>query len=99
MSRSRGEDEAAADQLERGCREHYDDPDLYDFEYRRRRRDVSFYRAVAREQLGERGRALELACGSGRVTTALLRDGHEVLGLDLSQAMLRRAAARIERLG
>jgi SAM-dependent methyltransferase len=42
---------------------------------------------------------LELACGSGRVTTALLRGGHEVVGADLSEAMLARAAARVERLG
>ncbi len=96
----RREDETtAAEALERGSREHYDDPDLYDFEYRRRRRDVSFYRAVARELLGPSGRVLELACGSGRMTTALVRDGHEVVGIDLSEAMLRRARARIERLG
>jgi SAM-dependent methyltransferase len=94
--------EAADDvpaQVDLGSREHYGDPDLYDFEYRRRRRDVSFYRSVARELIGGPGSLLELACGSGRVTTALLRDGHRVVGLDLSRPMLRRAAARIERLG
>jgi len=98
----RADDEDGADAgelLERGCTEHYQDSELYDFEYRRRRRDVLFYRGLAREQLGAGGRVLELACGSGRVTTALLRDGHQVVGLDLSQAMLRRAAARVERLG
>src|SRR5262245_4273532 len=31
------------DLVDRGCREHYDDADLYDFEYRRRRGDVQFY--------------------------------------------------------
>ena len=87
------------DLVDRGCREHYDDAALYDHEYRRRRQDVSFYRRLAREILGGPGRILELACGSGRVTTALLRDGHEVVGLDLSPAMLERAAARIARLG
>jgi SAM-dependent methyltransferase len=80
-------------------REHYEDVDLYDYEYRRRRRDVLFYRQLARQVLGGSGRVLELACGSGRVTTALLRDGHEVVGLDLSAPMLRRAAERVERLG
>lgn len=87
------------DLVDRGCREHYDDAALYDHEYRRRRQDVSFYRQLARETLGGPGRILELACGSGRVTTALLRDGHEVVGLDLSPAMLERAAARVARLG
>ncbi|HTE52527.1 MAG TPA: methyltransferase domain-containing protein [Kofleriaceae bacterium] len=99
-SRSLRDPADPADLLDRGVHEHYEDADLYDFEYRRRRRDVSFYRSIARELLGDDGgRVLELACGSGRVTTALLRDGHGVVGLDLSQAMLRRAAARIERLG
>jgi SAM-dependent methyltransferase len=86
------------DLVDRGCREHYDDAALYDHEYRRRRQDVFFYRQLARDLLGGPGRILELACGSGRVTTALLRDGHEVVGLDLSAAMLERAAARIARL-
>ena len=96
-----GEEPRAGDDalVDRGCREHYADAELYDHEYRRRRRDVAFYREIARELLGGAGRVLELACGSGRVTTALLRDGHQVLGLDLSAAMLERAAARVERLG
>lgn len=87
------------DLVDRGCREHYDDPALYDHEYRRRRQDVAFYRRLARDLLGGAGRILELACGSGRVTTALLRDGHEVVGLDLSPAMLERAASRVAKLG
>jgi SAM-dependent methyltransferase len=91
--------EREEDLVDRGCREHYDDPALYDHEYRRRRQDVSFYRRLARELLGGPGRILELACGSGRVTTALLRDGHQVVGVDLSAPMLERAAARIARLG
>jgi SAM-dependent methyltransferase len=92
-------DERGADLVDRGSRDHYEDPDLYDFEYRRRRRDVSFYRELARTSLGGGGRILELACGSGRLTTALVRDGHRVLGVDLSAAMLGRAAARLEHLG
>lgn len=85
--------------VDRGCREHYDDAALYDHEYRRRRQDVQFYRQLAVDTLAGPGRILELACGSGRVTTALLRDGHQVVGLDLSPAMLERAAGRIARLG
>jgi len=85
--------------VDRGCREHYDDAALYDHEYRRRRQDVLFYRQLAKDALGGPGRILELACGSGRVTTALLRDGHQVVGLDLSPSMLERAATRVAHLG
>jgi len=35
-----------------------------------------------------RGRVLELACGSGRVTIPLVRAGREVTGLDDSPSML-----------
>ena len=89
----------AGDLVDRGSREHYEDAELYDFEYRRRRQDVSFYRRLAREACGGRpGTILELACGSGRLTTALARDGHQVVAVDLSRAMLARLAARVERL-
>lgn len=98
-SRSRSSGLDGTDLVDRGSREHYIDSELYDFEYRRRRRDVSFYRGLAQEVLGGPGRVLELACGSGRVTTALVRDGHQVVGIDRSHAMLCRAAARIERAG
>lgn len=83
-----------------GTREHYEDPALYDFEYRRRRADVNFYRRLARELAGP-GRGLsilELGCGTGRVLAPLVRDGHRVVGLDLSASMLRVARARIARL-
>jgi SAM-dependent methyltransferase len=90
---------AEEDVVERGNREHYDDAALYDFEYRRRRQDVSFYRRLAAEVCGgSGGEILELACGTGRLTTALVRDGHRVVGLDLSEAMLRRARTRLDRL-
>ncbi|WP_428262515.1 class I SAM-dependent DNA methyltransferase [Haliangium sp.] len=82
-----------------GTREHYEDAHLYDYEYRRRRDDVRFYRDLAGDVLGSSGSILELACGSGRITTGLLRAGHSVIGCDLSQPMLARAAARIRRLG
>ncbi|TNC70387.1 class I SAM-dependent methyltransferase [Rubellimicrobium roseum] len=49
----------------------------------------AFYREEARRAGGP---VLELACGTGRLTLPLARDGHEVVGLDASPAML--AAAR-----
>lgn len=79
-----------------GATEPFRDPVLYDWEYRRRRADVAFYRMLA----GERGGpVLDLGCGSGRVAIPLLRDGHRVVGVDLSREMLERAEARRERLG
>ena len=81
--------------LARATTDHYDDPWLYDHEYRRRRGDLAFYRRVAREGGGE---VLELGCGTGRVLVPLLRDGLRVVGVDASQAMLRRCAERVLRL-
>jgi len=80
---------------EAGGREHFEDAALYDFEYRRRRADVTFYRRLADERGGP---ILDLACGTGRLMLPLLRDGHTVVGLDRSPAMLSRAAARVTRL-
>jgi SAM-dependent methyltransferase len=73
----------------------FDDAELYDWEYRRRRDDVRFYRTLA----GERGGPiLDVGCGTGRLLLPLARDGHGVVGLDRAPAMLRRAAARLQRL-
>ncbi len=87
------------DDVDAGAREHYVDAALYDFEYRRRRQDVRFYRELAAELLGRPGRILELACGSGRLTVPLLRAGHTVTGLDAAPAMLTQARLRIGALG
>ena len=40
------------------------------------------------------GRALEVACGSGRLLLPLVRDGHDVEGLDTSRDMLERLRAK-----
>ena len=86
------------DLVETGSREHYEDAALYDYEYRRRRADVTFYREIARRLLGGPGRILELGCGSGRATVPLARDGHQVVALDRSRPMLDRLRARIAAL-
>src|SRR5947207_6182848 len=81
--------------LLRATFEHYQDPALYDHEYRRRRADVNFYRRTVAEHGKD---ALELGCGTGRVLVPLVRDGARVVGVDAAQPMLRAAAARLSRL-
>jgi SAM-dependent methyltransferase len=78
-----------------GALEPFEDAALYDWEYRRRRDDVRFYRMLADERGGP---VLDLGCGTGRLMLPLLADGHLVVGVDHAPAMLARAAARLARL-
>ena len=55
----------------------------------------SVYRDLA-YQIG--GPILELACGTGRLTIPLARDGHDIVGLDASSAMLRSAKSKTDGL-
>ncbi len=73
-----------------------DDPVLYDLQYAAYRDDVPFYVRLA-DELG--GPVLELGAGTGRVTEALARAGHEVVAVDASAAMLGRAEERLRGLG
>jgi SAM-dependent methyltransferase len=84
--------------IQSGLSEHYEDAALYDFEYRSRRRDANFYRALAVENLEPGAPVLELACGSGRVTRTLVKAGFVVVGVDRSRTMLARARARLTRM-
>ena len=85
--------------VDAGSREHYDDPVLYNYEYRRRRDDVAFYRQLAEELVPPPGPILDLACGSGRVTVPLARAGYQVVALDASAPMLAEARRRLSRQG
>jgi SAM-dependent methyltransferase len=51
----------------------------------------AFYREEARRWGGP---VLELACGTGRLTLPIADDGHDVVGLDASRAMLAAAARK-----
>jgi SAM-dependent methyltransferase len=82
--------------IDAGSREHYADAALYDYEYRRRRADVTFYREIARQRGADR--ILELGAGTGRVTVPLARDGRQVVAVDRSEAMLAQLSDRITRL-
>lgn len=81
--------------LRSGTSDHYEDAELYDFEYRDHRHDVSWYRALAK-QLGAGLRVLELGAGTGRITIPLAQDGHHVTALDRMPTMLARLAAKLE---
>lgn len=98
MAKATLDERLVAELIDSGSREHYADAALYDYEYRRRRADVTFYRELATKRLGGPGRVLELGAGSGRVTIPLARDGHEVVGIDQSKAMLARLRSRTESL-
>src|SRR4051794_22759908 len=58
--------------------------------------DLGFYLAICRDVQGP---IIELGVGSGRVAVELLREGHELIGLDASPAMLELARARAEEAG
>ena len=55
---------------------------------------IDWFRAIARRTGGP---VLELGCGTGRVAIPLAQDGHDVVGLDRSEAMLARRAPRATR--
>ncbi len=59
--------------------------DLYEAEHRGWTDDLDLYRALAARAGGP---VLELGCGSGRVAIALAEAGHELQGIDTSEAML-----------
>jgi SAM-dependent methyltransferase len=83
--------------------EYYSDPrlaDSYDADMGAEAdamRDTPFYLALAREAAAQGHAVLELACGTGRVTLPIAREGIDVAGLDNAAAMLavarRKAAA------
>ena len=58
--------------------------------------DQAFFHDRIRQN---RGRALEIACGTGRLLVPLLRDGLAVEGLDASEAMLAICRTKAARVG
>ena len=70
----------------------YDVPTIYDLIIQRGPCE-RFYRDLA-TRVG--GSVLELACGTGRLTIPIALDGHEIVGLDASHAMLRSAREKAD---
>jgi SAM-dependent methyltransferase len=71
-------------------------PDLYDQQYAHYRDDLAFYVRLVADYGGP---VLELGAGSGRVTAALARAGHEVVAVERAEAMLERAEAHLQDAG
>jgi SAM-dependent methyltransferase len=76
----------------KGGRTLYGDAGFYDHTYRRYRPDVDFYVGLARDAGGP---VLELGVGTGRIALELAEAGIEVVGVDISAAMLARAKERL----
>ena len=71
--------------------DYYLDPrvaERYDRESPGQPGDVEFYAALARDAAAAGHPVLELACGTGRVSIPIAREGIRVVGLDRSPAML-----------
>lgn len=83
--------------LRLGTSEHYEDPELYDFEYRDHRHDVAWYRGLARDR-GPGQRIVELGAGTGRISLPLIHDGHHVVGVDRMPTMLDHLRRKRDRL-
>jgi len=66
---------------------------FYDLDLQGYEDDISWYRALASDRGGP---VLELGCGTGRVALALAADRVEVVGVDISEAMLAIARERSE---
>ena len=78
-----------------------DDPyariaDLYEAEHRDWTDDLDLYLALAARAGGP---VLDLGCGAGRVAIALAEAGHEVQGVDTSEAMLAIARGKLRGRG
>ena len=69
---------------------------LYDLDLSADPGDVELYLALAKRTGGP---IVELAVGSGRIAVPLAEDGHKIVGVDIDEAMLDRARARIQAAG
>jgi len=73
--------------------DEYQDAEIYDAEYGEYSADFNIFVDHKKE-----GNALDLACGTGRLTIALAQSGLNCTGLDASQPMLKRAMIKSQGL-
>ncbi|MEK4425352.1 class I SAM-dependent DNA methyltransferase [Solibacillus sp. FSL K6-1523] len=76
--------------------EEYDDPILYDKENDAYLLEIPLLLKWAAEKQGP---IIDLACGTGRVTIPLAKNGLEMIGVDLHRGMLNEARNKSELLG
>ena len=57
---------------------------------------TAFDRLVANDLLPDRGRVLDIGCGTGQLALPLARRGYDVVGVDISEAMLRIATEKAD---
>ena len=60
---------------------------------------AEYYRALLRRAGVEAKSLVDAGCGTGRMTVELAREGARVVGVDISEGMLRVAAERLRREG
>ena len=60
---------------------------------------AEYYRALLRRAGVEANSLVDAGCGTGRMTVELAREGARVVGVDISEGMLRVAAERLRREG
>jgi SAM-dependent methyltransferase len=79
------------------CQEIYSDAEFYEREFAQRTHEIPFFLKHARLANGP---VLEVACGTGRLTLPIARDGIPISGLDVSAPMLEiaRRKADLEKL-
>lgn len=76
------------------CQEIYADAEFYDQEFAQRTHEVPFFLKHARLANGP---VMEVACGTGRLTLPIAREGILITGLDVSAPMLAIARGKSER--
>jgi SAM-dependent methyltransferase len=65
--------------------EVYEDAEFYDLEFASRNVEIPFFLRHARLS---KGPVLDIACGTGRITLPIAREGIDVIGIDISHSML-----------
>src|SRR5947209_5484277 len=72
---------------------------FYDAEHDPFEADIALYLQIAGKVLQPGECLLDMCCGTGRISARLAGEGYQVLGVDISSAMLVRAEARLRREG
>ncbi|MBL5768460.1 class I SAM-dependent methyltransferase [Heyndrickxia sporothermodurans] len=75
--------------------EEYDDPILYDKENDPYTADIPFLLKWAAKT---EGTIIDVACGTGRATIPLAKNGHKLIGVDVHNGMLAEAKRKTDKL-